>query len=243
MTEPQIIDAPRPNHSTGPKTEKGKKVCSLNAYRHGLTGQLNVLTPDEQQAYDKHSKIVLEGLAPAGNFERDIAQSIADDRWRLKRARTIESSMFAMGMRYSDENTGSPQVDDAFAQVLTWTQDARNLNLLTIYTQRIQRSVDKNTAYLESLQTKRQQLATEDMRQAKLLYQLAQAEGKPYQPEKLFSTAPAVRESVFSTPEITRELNLHKSLYDAKVYDYSGHLPQKKVAKAPACESSEELQP
>jgi hypothetical protein len=125
MTEPQSTDAPRPNHSTGPKTEKGKKVCRLkrrfhsstNAYRHGHTGQINVLTPDEQQAYDKHSKITLEALAPANDFERDIAQSsfplfdrsIADHRWRLKRAHTIEGSLFAMGMRYSDDDTGAPQ--------------------------------------------------------------------------------------------------------------------------------------
>src|SRR5580704_14704685 len=90
-------DAPRPNHSTGPnvvsssstKTPEGKRRCSLNAYRHGLTGQINVLTPDEQQAYDKHSTIIFEALAPAGDFERLLAQSISDDHWRLNRARSI----------------------------------------------------------------------------------------------------------------------------------------------------------
>jgi len=83
----------------GPQNARGKRVCALNAYRHGLTGQLNILTPDEQQAYDHHSKITLEALAPASDYERDLAQSIADDRWRLKRARTIESGMFAIGMQ------------------------------------------------------------------------------------------------------------------------------------------------
>src|SRR5579862_5875716 len=157
-------DAPRPNHSTGPnvvsssstKTEKGKRVCSLNAYRHGLTGQTSfplfdqicVLTPDEQQAYDKHSRSILEALAPATDFERILAQSIADDYWRLIRARAIEGSLFAIGMQSGVDNTGSPQVDDAFAQTRTWIQEARNLNLLTIYTQRIQRSADKNMAQL-----------------------------------------------------------------------------------------------
>src|SRR5579872_2358531 len=80
-------DAPRPNHSTGPKTPEGKKICSLNAYRHGLTGQLNILTPHEQLAYDNHSKITLESLAPVGAYELDLAQSIADDHWRLKPVR------------------------------------------------------------------------------------------------------------------------------------------------------------
>ncbi len=53
------------------------------------------------------------------------------------------------------------------------------------------------------------------MRQAKLLYQLAQAEGKPYQPEAYFATIPPVRQSVFSTPEVARELTREIQLADA----------------------------
>ncbi len=60
MNEPQSIDAPRPNHSTGPKTPQGKERCRLNAYRHGLTGQFCVITPEEQQAYEAHSTVVIE---------------------------------------------------------------------------------------------------------------------------------------------------------------------------------------
>ena len=63
-------------------------------------------------------------------YERDLAQSIADDRWRIKRARTIESGMFAIGMQHGADSTGSPQVDDALAQSRTWMQEARNLQLL-----------------------------------------------------------------------------------------------------------------
>ncbi len=177
------------------------------------------------------------GHSPAGDFERSLAQSIADDLWRLNRARTIESGMFALGMQYSAHDTGAPQVDEAFAQTHTWARESRNLELLTIYEQRIQRSIDKNMSRLEALRTRREQAAKEDMRQAKLLYQLAQAEGKPYRPEAYFSTAPIARESVFSTPEVARELNLEKRLDDAKIYNYSGELP--KVAKASAGESGQ----
>src|SRR5271154_5112654 len=113
MTGEQPHAARRPNHSTGPKTPEGKRRCRLNAYRHGLTGQLCVFTSEEQQAYDKHCKIVLEALAPVGDFERDIAQSVADDRWRLKRARAIEASTFAIGMQdHGEDHTGNSQVDD-----------------------------------------------------------------------------------------------------------------------------------
>jgi hypothetical protein len=96
-------------------------------------------------------------------------------------------------------------------------------------------------AHLEAIQTKRQQAVTEDMRQAKLLYQLAQAEGKPYRPEAYFTTALPVRESVLSTPEVARELSRETLLSDAKSYWYSSPcLTREQVEKAAACESTKE---
>jgi hypothetical protein len=133
----------------------------------------------------------------------------------------------------AENQTGLPQVDDALAQVSfpifdqlrTWTREARNLQPLTIYEQRIQRKVDKNTLQLKTLQTERKEAAREAMRRAKLLYQLAQAGGKPYQLEACFVTAPEVRESVFSTSEIAAALSREKLLNDAKYYDRRGELP------------------
>jgi hypothetical protein len=215
------------HQSTGPKTPEGKRVCRPNAWRRGLTGQILVLTPDDQQAYDNHTRIVLEAFAPATDFERLLAQSISDDRWRLNRARAIENSMFALAMQTAADDTGNPEVDDAFSQARGWIQEARNLNLLTIYEQRIQRSVDKNTAQLKAIQAERKEQAREAMRQAKLFYQLAEAEGRPYDPESYFSFAPEVRESVFSTPEVVRELTRISLLHDAEAYVGAGCLPEK----------------
>src|ERR1022692_1911411 len=237
MTDQLIEEALRPNHSTGPKTPEGKRVCRLNAVRHGLTGQLIVFTPEEQQAYDKHCKMILDFLAPVGDVERDTAQSIADDRWRLKRARSIEASMFALGMaEHNAEDTGHPDVDDALAQARTWRRDAHNLHLLTVYEQRIQRAMDKNTACLKALQTERKEAAKEAMRDAKLLLKLAKAGGTPYQPEAYFVTAPETRESVFSSAEVAHEMDRAQLLKDAETYHYSGWLAEKKVAPASADE-------
>ena len=109
MTDQQPADAPRPNHSTGPKTPEGKARCRLNAWRHGLTGQLCVFTPEEQQAYDKHSKIVLEAFAPVGDFERDIAQSIAHGYWRLKRAGAVILQDCAFAPAFRKEFAEQPE--------------------------------------------------------------------------------------------------------------------------------------
>jgi hypothetical protein len=234
MTAQQPHLAPRPNHSTGPKTPEGKSRCRFNAYRHGLTGQLCVFAPEEQQAYEKHCKVILEGLAPVGDFERNAAQSIADDLWRLKRARAIEASTFALGQHeHAADTTGHPDVDAAFAQARTWRQDAHNLQLLTIYEQRIQRAVDKNTAQLKTLQTERKEAAAEAMNQAKRLYRFAQAQGKPYQPEAFFVTAPAVRESVYSSTEVVRELSRARLLSNAETYHYMGRLPKQDEPEQP----------
>ena len=73
-------------HSTGPKTEAGKHRTRLNAYRHGLTGQICLLTADEHEAFEQHCTGIRESLEPVGALEIDLAQSIAEDHWRLKRA-------------------------------------------------------------------------------------------------------------------------------------------------------------
>jgi hypothetical protein len=83
--------------STGAKTEKGKHRTRLNAYRHGLTGQINLLTADEHEAFDKRCTGIRESLDPVGALEIELAQSIAEDHWRLKRARALETGIFALG--------------------------------------------------------------------------------------------------------------------------------------------------
>jgi len=40
--------------STGPKTDTGKARARLNATRHGLTGQVMILSTEELAAYKRH---------------------------------------------------------------------------------------------------------------------------------------------------------------------------------------------
>ena len=163
MTEAQL-NARRKNAqlSTGPRTPEGRKRSSLNAFRHGLTGQIVVHTPEDQEAFKKHCDGIREALAPVGALELDLAQAIAEDRWRLNRARALENSIFALGQtEHVPDDSDNPDVDAALAQGRTWITHARELNLLTTYENRIRRSVEKNTAELRALQAQRKPATAE----------------------------------------------------------------------------------
>jgi hypothetical protein len=163
MTEAQLT-ARRENakHSTGPTTTAGKKRSSLNAFRHGLTGQIVVHTPEDQEAFKKHCDAIREDLHPEGALETDLAQAIAEDRWRLNRARALENTIFALGQSEHLPPDGSySELDAALAQAQAWMEHAHQLQLLTTYENRIRRSVEKNTAELRTLQAGRKPAAVE----------------------------------------------------------------------------------
>src|SRR6202161_2290972 len=84
--------------STGPKTEAGKKRSSLNALRHGLTAQVVVLPSEDLAAYTAFTKAFHDELKPVGMLETQLTQSIADDYWRLNRAKAIEQNMYTLAL-------------------------------------------------------------------------------------------------------------------------------------------------
>ena len=84
MISDKQLEANRSNAllSTGPRTEEGKKRSSLNALRHGITGQVTTMTDEDRAAHDKLSSALMKDLAPEGAMETQLAQRIATDSWR-----------------------------------------------------------------------------------------------------------------------------------------------------------------
>jgi hypothetical protein len=147
ISDAQLI-ANRENaqRSTGPRTAEGKSRTRLNGLRHGLTGQ-TVLLPEEDRAiYDKHCSDFLTELRPEGPVETQVAQSIADDYWRLNRIKAIEDNIFALGIEADPEN------EPALAQAQTFLDNAAQINLLSLYESRLNRAVAKKLAELRELQ-------------------------------------------------------------------------------------------
>jgi hypothetical protein len=215
MTEAQLT-ANRENAqlSTGPRTATGRKRSSLNAFRHGLTGHIVIHTPEDEQAFKKHCEGIREALAPVGALEQDLAQSIAEDRWRLNRARALEDSIFALGqVEHPLQDSGHhPEVDAAFAQGRTWMTHAHELHLLTTYENRIRRSVEKNTVELRALQSERKAAVAKAEEEARLLVQLAEAEGGDYDPADDFPPESQPLGFVFSRPAIQRQIERSRRL-------------------------------
>ena len=219
MTAPQLA-ANRANAqlSTGPQTSEGKSNSSRNSFRHGLTGKIHAASPEDQEAFQQHCALILEALAPVGTLEQEHAQAIAEDRWRLKRARALENAIFAQGIESQasgDENAGPTEVDAALAAGETWVQQARNLQLLTLYEQRINRALLRNTADLETMQAKRKTAHAQAVEEAMLLTELAQSKGEPYDPAPDFPNPESCGGFVYASAEITRLIHRASRLEEA----------------------------
>ncbi len=154
---------------------------AFNAYRHGLAGHVLVIQPSEELAYKEHCRGILESLAPSGALETNLAQSVADDRWRLMRAAAIECNIFARGLNDSDDITShNGEIDTALATARIWFESGKDLDRLTLYENRIQRRVEKNIALIHQMQHARRAALQQAAEEVLLLTQLARSKGESY---------------------------------------------------------------
>lgn len=140
--------------STGPRTDDGKARSSRNNLRHGLCSQITVLPDEDRDAHDAFCNELIFSLKPETPMERDLAQSIAEDSWRLNRAVAIETNMFALG-RGSRCGENRHEIRNALADARTFQERAAQFNLLSLYEQRINRNRQRNLKQLQELQAER----------------------------------------------------------------------------------------
>src|SRR5947209_14033611 len=63
--------------STGPRSETGKRIASLNAVKTGLTGRTVLLPSDDAVAYQQHVQSFFEHHKPQSDREYEVVQSLA----------------------------------------------------------------------------------------------------------------------------------------------------------------------
>jgi hypothetical protein len=196
---------------------KPRDPRALNAYRHGLTGQVLILTPEDQAAYHQHCQSIKKALAPEGAFEAGLVQSIADDRWRLFRAASLDINTSAISISGPEQFiTEHPQVGTALAQAAGWAADARNMNLLSLYENRMQRRVERNLKLLQQSQQERKAALKQAVEEAALLAQAAALKGETYNVEQDFPAHALPSQFDFSLAQIARQVAHNRSLAEAK---------------------------
>ena len=228
MTSAKQLQANRNNArlSTGPKTEQGRSRSRMNALRHGLTGQVTTMTDEDRAAHDQFSQALIKSLAPEGAMETQLAQRIATDSWRLNRASAIEDNLFALGLHQNAGNLcpDHQQIDAALTTARVFTEESHQLQILTLYEQRLNRGLQKNLALLQSLQATRKAQREIEMREAIRLLQLSEMKGLEYQPAK--------DGFVFSNREIHLVLERQQRSHQAWTTDFSKLRPRKLQTQA-----------
>jgi len=205
---------------------------ALNAYRHGLTGQVVINTPAEQVAYDTHCAGIHQSLAPVGGMESSLVQSIADDRWRLQRAAAIENSIFAIGIGGEpDQYTAHhEEVDTAFAQATVWLKEGKSIGLLTLYESRLQRRVEKNLALVRQLQQDRRAALQQAVEETATLAQHAINKGESYDAGRDYPREALPPQFDFSTTQIDRLAAHSRGLAEARKHLQQVTKPLRQVA-------------
>lgn len=96
MTSKKQIIANRDNalKSTGPRTELGKSISSVNAVKHGLRSRQVVIDGESQVEFDDFRQLFIDHYAPSGPIEASLVDRITVCLWRLRRSETIEAQVF-----------------------------------------------------------------------------------------------------------------------------------------------------
>ena len=152
------------------------------------------MTEEDRAAHATFCKGLIKDLAPEGDMETQLAQRIATDSWRLNRLSAIEDNLFALGL-HKNERPALPRSRRNRRRLITaqvFTRESKQLQLLSLYEQRLNRGLQKNLALLKSLQADRKAQREAAMKEAAALLKLSEMRGVEYSPQKdgfVFSTA------------------------------------------------------
>src|SRR5271168_3440511 len=174
----------------GPASPEAKDRVRYNALRHGFTGQVLIMTPEEREKFDAFVKGMMIDLAPAGTHETFLANSVAEEAWRLNQIRARCANLSAVGDfdgagdKYRPMEGQNPAIMTAVIESVVARDLSKELALMSLYGQRTQRAYEKYKKELNELQEKRQTEEAAQREEARLLFQLADTQGLAYDPKE-----------------------------------------------------------
>ena len=186
-TSQKQLTANRANaaHSTGPRSPEGNKTSSQNARRHNITAQTTVMTEEDRIQHDDFCAGMMTELAPVGSMETFLASSVAEEAWRLNYSRAHCNNIVSIGhFDGTGElyNADHPEIHTAITAATVVRDQAKTLELISLYEQRIHRAFQKHFEQLRQLQAERKAKHDTDLNEARLLSQLAELQNLPYNP-------------------------------------------------------------
>ncbi len=182
------INANRSNalSSTGPTTAAGIENCKFNATRHGLAGKQVVTKGENPAEYDQLHHQLVHDHAPSTEHEAMLVEEIAQNWWRLQRARRTEAAVLN---KFGDlECVTDPEARRAFLTI-------------TRYLNTIERTWRRACSDLAKLQKLRQEEQDELLR-AQAIRSFAQTRPAPIGSDSqipIEPTVPAPTNPVIST--------------------------------------------
>jgi hypothetical protein len=170
----------------------------------------------------RHTSEVRAELDPAGPTESFLATSISDNMFRINRIRAIEAGIFASGFRANIDSidAGHPEVDAALVASDTWTKQAKEIMLLSVYEGRLTSILRKDRAELNSLQATRKEAREKAVNQAEIFVEHAESNGEVYDPGEDFLPASAHGGFDFSDSEIARRRDRDRRYKAARNYHF-----------------------
>jgi hypothetical protein len=206
MASQKQIDANRANaqKSTGPTSEAGKAKSRLNAMRDGLTGQVTTLSDEDRPVFEKLKAAHVADLAPATLTETKLAHAIAWDTWRLDHLRAIEMNVYSLAADEAANNlddgdsSDADELDAALTDAHTFRSEAKRFELMSLYEQRMNRSMHRNLAILRDLQNERKRNYERDKKEEIQIARLCEFNDMPIRA----SARPSRNGFVFEDEEI-----------------------------------------
>ena len=206
-----IANRENAQHSTGPRTPEGKKRSSLNATRHGLSGQVVVMPYEDLQAYNAFVERYIQGLTPKTEPEKQLAFDMANTTWKLNHASSIENGIYAMGHHdFADRNNvDDPEVHAGLTAATTYLENSRQLENLSRQENRLRRGLNQSTKLYQDMQDRRRAQEKEEMGQAIRIAKTHKMQNLLYDP--------AVDGFVLSNAQIDQRITREQHCEDAQI--------------------------
>jgi hypothetical protein len=187
MISEKQLEANRANaqKSTGPKTEAGKKRSSLNAFRHGLTGQVLVLPEEDREAFNQLAEKTMAELQILGEHETQLAKTYIMAIWNVQRAMAVQDTMFSLGLMEDiaeNLNIENPQAHNAVSNAKAFRENSEAFSRISLYTQRLVNQAKTLRKELDEVQAQRFNIARQELTTAINCYNFKQMMGEHFDP-------------------------------------------------------------